>query len=130
MEERRKHERTHIEWPVFLRSDHKRKQIGDVDDISLSGLKITFSEDIKPKETIGTFDLYLCRIDHPEDLLNISGKAVWSNGGMTSLIIGLEIDAMSDSEKSILNDFISHQDELSLEMDLLFNEVISKVSDF
>ncbi len=118
MEERRKDKRTHIEWPIYLRSRSNHRQIGGVDDISLSGLKIHFSEDAIPIEDTGHFDLYLCRMDNPMDLLNITGKPVWIRKNKPSLLMGLEVNNMTERAKAMLRDFISHQEKLSLEMDL------------
>ncbi len=116
--ERRNEPRHEAEWPVFLRSGKNTTQIGDVADISLSGIRVVLNDSIEIDNAAGTYDLYLCSAESPNDLMNISGRAVWHTETDHSLAIGLELEHFDRRTRDMLKDYIEHQDALILQMDI------------
>ena len=120
MNERRNESRYVTQWPVFLRSNGESKQIGDVADISLSGIKIILSDHVVIAKESGSFDLFLFNTHSPSNLLNITGHTVWHTESDHSLAIGLKLEDFDSSTRTILSDFIMNQEELNVQMDLEF----------
>ena len=118
MHERRNEPRREADWPVFLRSSDGKKKIGGVADISLSGIKVVLNDSVEIGDAEGTYDLYLCSIQSPMDLMNITGHAVWHSQSDRSLTIGLELEHLDEKIRSMLKEYIEHQDDLALQMDL------------
>ncbi|MBN1646959.1 MAG: PilZ domain-containing protein [Spirochaetales bacterium] len=116
--ERRKELRHEADWPVFLRSDDGKKQIGDVADISLSGIKIMLSDTDKISSAARSYDLYLYRTRFPMDLVNIAGRVVWSAQAGHNLTIGLELKNLDADTRKILKEYIDNKEELTIQMDL------------
>ena len=117
-DERRKEPRYKTDWPVFLRTDNETKQIGDVADISLSGIKLTLTEPVDDGKEAGTYDLYLYRKERPQELINITGRAVWSKTGENSIIMGLELENLDPEIKEQLKECIKSGEGLNVQMDL------------
>lgn len=116
--ERRSTTRHETNWPVFLRSDDGKKQIGDVADISLAGIKITLAEAENIGSSAKSYDLYLYRTQSPMDLVNITGRVVWSTQIGYSLVIGLELQNLDKETRVILKDYIDNKCELTVQLDL------------
>ncbi len=116
--ERRKEPRHEADWPVFLRSDNGKKQIGDVADISLSGIKIMLSDTDKISSAARSYDLYLYRTRSPMDLVNIAGRVVWSAMAGANLTIGLELKNLDADTRKVLKEYIDNKEELTIQMDL------------
>ncbi|MBN1647837.1 MAG: PilZ domain-containing protein [Spirochaetales bacterium] len=117
--ERRKESRYETDWPVFLRSADDKRKIGGVSDISLSGIRVMLDDDFSEEKQVAYFDLYLCRTDFPGDLLNISGRVVWSSRSGNTLQMGLELENADDGFRKMLGEYIKEKDYLSLQMDLV-----------
>ena len=116
--ERRSEIRHASEWPVYLRSGEGKTRIGEVADISLSGIRVILNDSVEIGSVEGAYDLYICSVQSPMDLMNISGRAVWSEEKDHSLIIGLELANLSGNLRNMLAEYIEHQDSLALQMDL------------
>ena len=116
--ERRGDPRHETDWPVYLRTNNGKTRIGEVADISLSGIRVVLNESVEIKNIEGTYDLYLCSLQSPMDLMNISGHAVWSSENDHLISIGLELKNSSEQVRKMLAGYIEHQDTLALQMDL------------
>ena len=116
--DRRSEPRHESEWPVYLRSGKNKEQIGDVADISLSGLKIILYDAVEFGAEPESYDLYLCRVQNPMDLMNITGRIVWSVRSGKSLILGLELGNLDETSREMLQQYMLHQEDLAVQIDV------------
>jgi hypothetical protein len=116
--ERRKEPRHEADWPVYLRTENGKMKIGDVSDISLSGIKINLSKTDKIDSGAKSYDLYLYRTQAPMALVNIGGRVIWSAQSGYLLTIGLELQNLDNDTKNVLKEYINNKEELTIQMDL------------
>jgi hypothetical protein len=117
--EQRVYPRIDSEWPLFLEREKERRRIGQVKDISLSGVHLLFTEGFHLKEdrTVVTVKLVNTQIT-PSELV-ISGLREWKEVGKDDVHIGLVLSDMDKETKSKLVRFLSRSDKLHVEAILL-----------
>ena len=119
MAEQRVYPRIDSDWPLFLERQSTRIRIGEVKDISLSGLHLLFTEGFELKEdrTLVTVKLVNTQLT-PSELI-ISGLREWQEVKKNEVRIGLILSDMDRETKSKLLRFLSRSDKLHVEAILL-----------
>jgi len=117
--EKRVYPRIDSEWPLFLERGEARQKIGQVINISLSGVYLVFTEGYSLKEdrTLVTLKLVNTQLS-PSELI-ISGLREWKKVRENEVQVGLVLKEMDKETKSKLIRFLSRSDKLHIEAILL-----------
>jgi hypothetical protein len=117
--EQRVYPRIDSEWPLFLDREDARMRIGQVKDISLSGVHLMFTEGYQLKEdrSVVTVKLINTRITPSE--LTISGLREWKVVKQNEVQIGIVLNDLDRETKSKLVRFLSRSEKLHVEAILL-----------
>ncbi len=117
MENRRQYPRHDLDWPILLRQDSGTRRIGELINISLSGLLMTLNEPVPP-EAAGNFELFVCRPRHSAEMLEIHGQTVWMEAGTEDFTWALELVDLQPGDRQTLADFIAEPEQLAIELEL------------
>ncbi|AHC15670.1 PilZ domain-containing protein [Salinispira pacifica] len=117
MENRRKHTRSNISWPIFQREGENREQIGELLNISLNGLMMNINREADPRLN-GHFDLFVCKPHLSESLLEIRGETVWSETSKDGRVWGLSLAEVDEASRKVLGKFIRDDEDLVVELEL------------
>ncbi len=116
MDNRRSHPRHKLDWPILLRSDGTTRRIGELVNISLSGLHMNLEEPVPPSAA-GTFQLFLCHPTQSADMLEIHGQTVWMKSDGEDNNWGLELVDLNENERATLSRFIGDPEDLAIELE-------------
>ena len=117
--ENRVYPRIDSEWPLFLERDEARKKIGQVMNISLSGVHLLFTEGYALDEDRNVVTLKLVNTQITPSELIISGLREWKKVRENEVQLGLVLNDMDKETKSKLLRFLSRSDKLHVEAILL-----------
>ena len=111
MKERRYYPRIITEWPFFIDNDENQNRVGDVYNVSLSGIGFSFLNDV-PAVFYEDYvdDLYVLRLRNKSLISNellISGEKKWLKTEEGKLISGFTIGRLDYETKRALVRFLS-----------------------
>jgi c-di-GMP-binding flagellar brake protein YcgR len=118
-EDKRVYPRIDSEWPLFLEKEGTRRQIGQVKDISLTGVHLLFTEGYVLNEDRAVVTLKLVNTQMAPSELIISGLKEWKDPSKNEVQVGLILSDMEKMTRSKLVRFLSRSDKLHVEAILL-----------
>ncbi len=119
--EHRVYPRIDSEWPLFLERGDARTRIGQVKDISLSGVHLMFTESYRLNEEHSVVTVKLINARIMPSALTISGLREWKEVTQNEVQIGIVLNDLDRETRSKLVRFLSRSDKLHVEAILLEN---------
>lgn len=122
MIERRIFPRIETDWPLFVMADGRKKQVGHVNNISMSGALIIFSRiyDLDPDKHSFTLKLKNQHLDPSE--ISLKGLKNWTRVKDNEIILSLSLEEVHREKRIQFTHFLSRSDKLHVESTLLINE--------
>ncbi len=122
MIERRVFPRIETDWPLFVITDDGQKQVGHVNNISMSGALLIFSKiyDLDPEKHTFTLKLKNQHLDPSE--LALKGLKKWTRVKKNEIILSLSFEKVHRENKTQFTHFLSRSDKLHVEAMLLINK--------
>ena len=119
MSESRVYPRIESDWKLFLERAGRKREVGYVRDISLSGASLHFVKeyDLDPGKHRFTLKLTNSRLD-PSELI-IKGLKEWERREKNDVFLGISIDRLDREKRSSFVRFLSRSDKLQAEAILL-----------
>ncbi len=122
MIERRIYPRIETDWPLFVLTDDGQKQVGHVNNISMSGALLIFSEiyDLDPEKHTFTLKLKNQQLDPSE--IALKGLKNWTRVKKNEIILSLSLEKVDRDKRTQFTKLLSRSDKLHVESMLLINE--------
>ena len=122
MIERRVYPRIETDWPLFVLTDDGQKQVGNVNNISMSGALLIFSEiyDLDPEKHTFTLKLKNQQLDPSE--IALKGLKNWTRVKKNEIILSLSLEKVNRDKRTQFTKLLSRSDKLHVESMLLINE--------
>ncbi len=122
MIERRIYPRIETDWPLFVLTDDGQKQVGHVNNISMSGALLIFSEiyDLDPEKHTFTLKLKNQQLDLSE--IALKGLKNWTRVKKNEIILSLSLEKVNRDKRTQFTKLLSRSDKLHVESMLLINE--------
>jgi len=122
MIERRVYPRIETDWPLFVITDDGQKQVGHVNNISMSGALLIFSKiyDLDPEKHTFTLNLKNPHLDPSE--IAIKGLKKWTRVKKNEVILSLSLEKVNREKRTRFAQLLSRSDKLHVEAMLLINE--------
>ncbi len=122
MIERRIYPRIETDWPLFVITDGGQKQVGHVNNISMSGALLIFSKiyDLDPEKHTFTLNLKNLQLDPSE--IAIKGLKNWTRVKKNEIILSLSLEKVDREKRTQFTKLLSRSDKLHVESMLLINE--------
>ena len=122
MIERRVYPRIETDWPLFVITDDGQKQVGHVNNISMSGALLIFSEiyDLDPEKHTFTLKLKNQQLDPSE--IALKGLKNWTRVKKNEIILSLSLEKVDREKRTQFTKLLSRSDKLHVESMLLINE--------
>ncbi len=122
MIERRIYPRIETDWPLFVLTDDGQKQVGHVNNISMSGALLIFSEiyDLDPEKHTFTLKLKNQQLDPSE--IALKGLKNWTRVKKNEIILSLSLEKVNRDKRTQFTKLLSRSDKLHVESMLLINE--------
>jgi len=122
MIERRIYPRIETDWPLFVITDDGQKQVGHVNNISMSGALLIFSKifDLDPENHTFTLNFKNLQLDPSE--IAIKGLKNWTRVKKNEIILSLSLEKVNREKRTQFTQLLSRSDKLHVEAMLLINE--------
>ncbi len=122
MIERRIFPRIETDWPLIVITDDGQKQVGHVNNISMSGALLIFSKiyDLDPEKHTFTLRLKNQHLDPSE--LPLKGLKKWTTVKKNEIILSISFEKVHREKKTQFTHFLSRSDKLHVEAMLLISE--------
>ncbi len=122
MIERRVYPRIETDWPLFVITDDVQKQVGHVNNISMSGALLIFSKiyDLDPEKHSFTLKLKNQHLDPSE--IALKGLKKWIRVKNNEIILSLSLEKVHKEKRTQFTHFLSRSDKLHVEAMLLIDE--------
>ncbi|HEB32972.1 MAG TPA: hypothetical protein ENI15_19175 [Spirochaetes bacterium] len=122
MIERRIFPRIETDWPLIVITDDGQKQVGHVNNISMSGALLIFSKiyDLDPEKHTFTIRLKNQHLDPSE--LALKGLKKWTTVKKNEIILSISFEKVHREKKTQFTHFLSRSDKLHVEAMLLISE--------
>ncbi|MCK5095621.1 MAG: hypothetical protein KAR18_12885 [Spirochaetes bacterium] len=122
MIERRVFPRIETDWPLFVIADDGQKQVGHVNNISMSGALLIFSRiyDLDPEKHTFTLKLKNQHLDPSE--ISLKGLKKWTRVKKNEIILSLSLEKVDREKRTQFTKLLSRSDKLHVESMLLVNE--------
>jgi len=118
MSEKRVYPRIDSSWPLYIESETGLKPIGEVKNISLSGILLSFHDLSRNEPDHMILELILHNPDLASEDIKLIGRSKWTYSGQNEVLLGLSI--FEDLQEKKLKDqyiqFLSRSNNLQVQV--------------